>query len=149
MQTTATDNQDATCASPDNDALERLEHTRQEFEVVAAEEGYDLERADGTNWRIPKGSYLSDATTQAWSLWERAAQFYEAKHSALGTATALDNQHDLLPCPCCNSIPELVDQGTGSWRVACRISKGGCGVSTRMSFDKGVTAVAEWNRRPK
>lgn len=53
----------------------------------------------------------------------------------------------LLPCPFCAHEAKLVDNGTGSFRVACPQSKGGCGASTRMSFDKGVTARAEWNRR--
>lgn len=143
MQTTETSNPSNNSAISDDTAAERRELTRQEFEFVAKDEGYDLERADGTNWRIPKGSYLSNATSEAWSLWERAAQFYADKHASPA------NKDGLLPCPCCNSEPELVDNGTGSWRVACRMSKGGCGVTTRMSFDKGVTAVAEWNRRPK
>lgn len=53
----------------------------------------------------------------------------------------------LLNCPHCGTAPELVDNGTGSYRVACFVSKGGCGATTRMTFDKGLTAKAEWNRR--
>jgi hypothetical protein len=40
------------------------------FETWAKADGYDLERADGSNYRFPKGCYLSDATTTAWGIWQ-------------------------------------------------------------------------------
>lgn len=58
-----------------------------------------------------------------------------------------ENCDGIGACPMCGNAPELIDHGTGSWRVACQQSKGGCGMAGRMSFDKGVTAAAEWNRR--
>lgn len=54
---------------------------------------------------------------------------------------------DLDACPFCGNKAEMVDNGTGSWRVACLQSKGGCGATGRMTFDGGVTAAREWNRR--
>jgi hypothetical protein len=49
------------------------------FEAFAKADGYDLERADGTNFRIPKGSYLSNATTEAWSVWQACAASFAAE----------------------------------------------------------------------
>jgi len=47
---------------------------RTKFETWAKADGYDLERADGSNYRFPKGCYLSDATSMAWNIWQARAE---------------------------------------------------------------------------
>jgi hypothetical protein len=58
---------------------------RTKFETWAKADGYDVEHADGSNYRFPKGCYLSDATSTAWHIWQARAELgqVETASSAL------------------------------------------------------------------
>lgn len=64
---------------------------REAFEAWAEGDGYDLERADGSDYRIQAGSYLSNGTTLAWHIWQAA----RASHGA----QAPDDELPPLPEP--------------------------------------------------
>lgn len=96
--------------------------------------------------RLPSGYYEAPRVEDLWRDYVRRTDNSAAPASG-SDGTAAAGADGLLPRPFCGGEAKLIDQGTGSWRVACLQSKGGCGVAGRMTFDKGVTATAEWNRR--